>query len=249
MHLDEERVQRLLHGELSREARNSALEHLAACAECRGRVDGAEREERVVGALLREIDDPAPPIDAETIASLARESRQSGDGGSLRRAAGFLLALGLAGATYAAYAAPGSPLPAWTASVAGWLGGRHHESAPAVAPAEGAGVAGIAVDPGTSLLILFTSPEAAGRARVTLTDGPDVAVHAPIGAATFTTDAERLVIDNHGASATYRIEIPRGAPRVEIRVGSVPIFLKEGARVTPAPADTPAVYLLRLTPS
>jgi len=103
------------------------------------------------------------------------------------------------------------------------------------------GVAGIAVAPGRALVILFTSPQVEGQAQVSLTDGTEVVVRAPSGTATFTADVDRLVIDNPGSRATFEIQIPRAAPWVEIRVQGVPIFLKEGSRVTGS-------YLLPLTP-
>ncbi|MGH7672815.1 MAG: zf-HC2 domain-containing protein, partial [Gemmatimonadales bacterium] len=100
MHLDDEQVQRLLHRELAPPVETSVRAHLAQCASCRGRVAEAEREETEVYALLRHVDDPPPPVDARAVVARARARGL----GRLRWAAGVLLALGLAGA---AYAAPG----------------------------------------------------------------------------------------------------------------------------------------------
>lgn len=69
---------------------------------------------------------------------------------------------------------------------------------------------------------------------MSLVAGPEVAVRGPVGAATFTSDVDRLVIDNRGSAASFEIAIPATAPRVEIRVGADRIFLKDGARVTTA---------------
>lgn len=243
MHLDEEQFQRLLHNELSPTAAGSAREHLAACAECRQRVADAEREEGEVFALLHRLDHPTPPIDVESIAA------QAGAHGFAwgRWAAGILIAIGLAGG---AYALPGSPIPRWVETVAAWIGGRPSQTSlvPAPTPAPESGVAGIAVDPGQTLLILFTVSEPDGHARVLLTDGSKVVVRGPGGAATFTTDAGRLVVENQGTSATFEIEIPRGAPRVEIRVGGNRIFLKDGPGITTEQTmEAGDVYLLRLS--
>lgn len=177
-----------------------------------------EREDKAVYALLRHLDHPAPPLDAQTIAARARRRRFA----PARRAAGIILTLGVAGA---AYAAPGSPLPAWVKSATDWIAGGPER------PTE-TGVSGLAIAPGRALVIRFRSPQDAGRVMVSLTDGAEVRVRAPIGAATFTSDVDQLVIDNRGPAATFAIEIPRSAPRVEIRVGDKPIYLKEGSRIT-----------------
>jgi hypothetical protein len=109
--------------------------------------------------------------------------------------------------------------------------------------------AGIAVIPGRNLLIIFTSPQTEGQALVSLTDGTDVVVRATMGAATFTSDVDRLVIDNQGSTATFEILIPRAAPRVEIRMGGDRIFLKDGLRVTTRESTDPrGPYLVPLRP-
>ncbi len=245
MHLDEEQLQRLLHGELGRPGDASAREHLAACADCRRRLALAEREEANVHALLRAVDDPAPSIDAGAVATRAREP----DWGWARRAAGVILALGVAGAVYAA---PGSPLPAWVKAVVGWVGGREgpSTSVPPSVDSPDPRVAGIAVAPGRELVILFTARQTVGLARISLTDGAEVVVRAPIGAATYTSDQARLVIDNAASSATFEIEIPHAAPLVEIRVDGQRVFLKAGPRVTTGGyVDAPpGPYLLPLAP-
>jgi len=231
MHLDDERIQRLLHGELSGAAHDSAREHVAGCEDCRRRLAEASREEAETFSLFRELDDPAPWTSA---GALAARGRAPG-GQRVRSAAAFAIALGLAGA---AYALPGSPLRGWVASVAGWIGERRPPSAPAVEVAPDSADAGIAVVPGPQLLIVFTSRQAAGWVRIAWTDGAEVIVRAPPGAATFTSDVHRLVIDNHpGAAATFSIEIPRQAPRVEIEVEGARVFLKEGPRVIAPPLD------------
>ena len=84
---------------------------------------------------------------------------------------------------------------------------------------------------------------------MSLTDGDEVTVRAPIGAASFLSAADRLVITNSGSGATFQIQIPRTAPRVEIRVAGRRIFLKDGARVlTEGSAESGNRYLLPLSP-
>lgn len=244
MHPDEEQIERLRNGELSPAAEKSAREHLAACEDCRRRATEAEREEAEVHSLLRHVDQPAPRVDADAVAARARSH-----GFELSRAAAVLLAVGIAGA---AYAVPGSPLRAWVKAVVERVGKPPDRAyvTQTTAQAPDPHVAGIAVAPGQQLLILFTSPQTEGQARVSLTDGAEVVVRAPIGAATFTSDVDRLVIDNRGSSATFEIQIPRAAPRLEIRVDEGRIFLKEGPRVTTGKSTgEQGPYLLPLTPS
>ncbi len=207
------------------------------------------REEEETNALLRQLDGPEPRVDFRTVVDRAGRGKRAGiaDRRLLRVAAGLFVVAGIAGV---AYALPGSPLPRWVDHVIAWVGGGGADLRPAPDPAgdSDAGGAGIAVTPGSRLLILFESPQ--GTARVSLTDDPEVIVRAPAHAATFTSGADRLVIGNHGPVATFEIQIPRAAPRVEIFVGRTRLFLKEaGGVAVPPAADSSGVYVLRLNPS
>jgi len=226
-HLEVEQVQRQLDGETLTTADRWARNHLAECGECQGRLAVAEREAAEIRNLLTQADHEPPKVDALQIAARARVRR----GGWQKWAAGILLVIGSAGILYPA---PGSPLRGWLAAVTQWI--RHQEvqapsdeSATAAAPAS---VAGIAVSPGENLVILFEESQPEGRARITLGAGTEVIVRAPAGSATFTSQASRLVIGNHGVASTYDIEIPLTAPRVEVLVGGGRIFLKAGDVIT-----------------
>jgi hypothetical protein len=241
MHLDEEQLQRLLHGESASATERSMREHLSTCTDCRTRLSDAQRDETEIHALLRLVDHPPPVVGAEAVAASARAH----DGGWGRWAAGLLLALTAAGA---AYAAPGSPLRGWTRAALE-LVRDDREPEPPQAPATAPEMAGLAIAPGDTLTILFKSAQPQARARVSLGEGAEVRVRAPSGAATFGSDAERLVIDNRDSIATFEIEIPRDAPRVEIRVAGTRIFLKDGSRVMAQGAgDGREPYLLPLSP-
>jgi anti-sigma factor RsiW len=234
MHLDLEHLQRLVHGELSPAGERSAREHLAVCAECRAGAADLERQEAEVHALLRQVDHVVPAVDVRTIVARARARRA----GWLRWAAVTLVSLGLAGA---AWAAPGSPLKAWAEAVTAWIRGTPEVTEPSVA--------GIAVAPGSDLLVLFTSTQTAGTVRVSLSDSADVVVRAPVGAASYSTEADRLVIDNRGSQASFEVHVPRAAPRVEIRVAGVRRFLKEDSVVTgPTVVPLTPYMLIPLTP-
>lgn len=242
MHLDEELLQRLMHGESAGIAGHSLREHVAACPECRERLLEARRDEEDVHALLGLLDHPPPPVRAESVVAMARRAGENAWG---RWAAGVLLVLTAAGA---AYAAPGSPLRDWARLAVEWTRGGPKSAAPAPEARKAPELAGLAIAPGRVLTILFESVQPDAQVRVSLGDWAEVRVRAPIGAATFTSDAERLVIDNGRRPATYEIEIPRDAPRVEIQVAGDRIFLKDGARIVAEGADgAEEPYLLRLS--
>jgi anti-sigma factor RsiW len=60
MHLDDERLQRLLQGELEPGAETSIMGHLATCEPCRDQLTTARREAAEVSRLLGFLDDPIP---------------------------------------------------------------------------------------------------------------------------------------------------------------------------------------------
>ena len=244
MHLKEEQVQRLLHNELRPAAEDLVREHLAGCPDCQTRLAEAERAEGAVDSLLRKLDHAPPRVDAEVIAARARAALFAWR----KWAAGILLTFGLA---TTAYAVPGSPLPGWWKAIIEQIGDGPDRSpqAPARAPSGEPGLSGIAVAPGREFIIVFTSLQPQSRATVLLSDGAEVVVRVSNGAATFTSELDRLIIGNTGSTGTFEIRIPRAAPRVEIRVGALPIFLKEGPRVTTEqPPEASGSYLLPLTP-
>jgi hypothetical protein len=242
MHLDDEQIQRLLHRELTAAAQHGFREHLAGCAQCRDRLDNARRDEAEIFALFRQVDHPPPTVSAEAVAERARMAGIAWG----RWAAGILLFVGIAGA---AYAAPGSPLRDWVRSAAAWIRLSEPPSqVPTRAVSPHADVAGIAAVPGRKFVIAFESPEPGGEARVTLTTGTEITVRAPMGAASFTSAADRLLIDNEGAGSRFEIEIPRAAPWVEIQLAGKRIFLKQGPRVvTPSSAETEGNYSIPLS--
>lgn len=233
MHLEVEQVQRLLHGELDAPGQVAVRGHLAACADCRGQVEEAEREEALILGLLRQVDHAPPAVDAQALAARARRVVP----GWGRWAAGVLLSLAVAGV---AYAAPGSPVPAWVDRVVGWVVG------PAPVPPEPQS-AGVAVEPGARFTIGFGAEQERGIAAVSLTDGSSIVARRLAGTATFTAGVDHLAIENAGSTADYEIELPQSAAWVEIRLGARRLLLKDGARiVTDAPVDAGGRYLLPL---
>jgi len=242
-HLDVEQVERLLDGEMPTTADRLARVHVAECGECRERVALAERHAAEIRSLLTQADHEPPKIDARRLAARARAR----GGGWQKWAAGILLVIGSAGILYAA---PGSPLRGWLAAAARWIGHEEVKAPSEESPSSPSprSVAGIAVIPGESLVILFEESQPEGRARITLSPGTEVVVRAPAGSATFTSQASRLVIGNEGAASTYDIEIPLQAPRVEVLVKGERIFLKRGQDIILADSSAgTGPYLLPLT--
>lgn len=194
--------------------------------------------------LLARLDHPVPTVSALEVIRRARAGRRTL---AIRRAALILLTLGLAGT---AYALPGSPLRGWVAAI---LGGRPEAPAartsshPAIQPSSKAAEAGIALVPGSHLLVQFQEPVGEAWVRVTLTEGAEVVARAPAGAATFTAGVDRLMVRIRGAPDTFAVEIPRTAPRVEIRAGSALLLLMRDGRATAAvPAAPDGTWLLPL---
>ena len=67
MHLDDERIQRLLHGGLEPPAEREARRHLESCAGCRGLLEEARAEEAWIFAVLGSVDHPSPAVDPGTL--------------------------------------------------------------------------------------------------------------------------------------------------------------------------------------
>jgi hypothetical protein len=242
MHLDDEQLQRLLHAQLPSRAARIARDHLAECTECRERFVSAQQDESRIFALLRQVDHAVPVPDPAVLVGRLRWITPPWG----RWAAGIFLVLGVVGA---AFALPGSPLPHWVRSASAWVGGRELPRSPKD-PEPSTLLAGIAAVPGSRFLIAFESAEPGGDVRVSFSDGPQVTVRAPSGAASFTSTSNRLVIANAGTGARFEIAIPRKAPRVEIQVAGAPVFLKQGTRVTVDPsAVADSGYIIPLSPS
>lgn len=241
MHFDDERVQRLLHGELEPAVERLAREHLARCESCQVLVDAARADESRIFGLLRQVDHPLPEVDPRTILATGKAPRARWE----RWAAGFLL---VAVAGGAAYAAPGSPLPAVLDSLAAWVAPSKAPSGHSASTGEGPpSGAGIAVAPGEKLTIRFTGDRDSAVVTVALTDGEEVVVRAVEGSAAFNSDVERLSVETTGR-ARFEIFIPRSARSVEIVAGGHPVFRVDASRVvTQTPRDAQGRYVLPIS--
>jgi hypothetical protein len=223
MHLDDEQIQRVVHGELT-PASASTREHLEDCIECRSRVQDEAREERRIFALLGAIDVPAPQV---SLASIMPGARPSRPWWTARVAA---MVLGLVGAGIA-YAAPGSPLPAFLRHLVAGSAPTPRRLPPGPRPPEVKTVSGISVAPGARFSIDLTPGEVSGAATVSLWDGDEVVVRAIGGSPRYSSDIGRLVVRNAKDVSALQIEIPRTAPWVEIRAGDRRLFRKTGSTI------------------
>lgn len=242
MHLDDELIQRILHGELG-PAATSVRDHLDSCPECRLRVSESEREEAWMLDQFRRLDHARPGLNAQAILDAPRPGRAFRWG---RMAAGFFLMLAAAGV---AYAAPGSPLPRIIDRIIELVSRAPEKRVKAAPPGTAMEAqAGIAVLPGDRLTIVFLGDPAQDTAIVSLTDSAEVVVRALGGSTTFTTDQDRLLIQRRGAPARFEILIPRQAPLISINVGARRRWMKLRAGVVgEATLDRQGRYVLPLS--
>jgi hypothetical protein len=245
MHLGDEEIQRLLHGEIVGGVPSEVLHHLETCAACRELIEDARREEKEIYALLSHVDHPTPEILPRSL--MVRDSARS-SGTWWRKAAIIALAVGGAGV---AYAYPGSPLPGWIRNLGAVISRRTTPPAvPAVSAPEPIPSGGIAVTPQGRFTIGFSSVQSRGVAVIVLTGGPDIVARSANGSATFMTDVNRLTISNDGSTADYQIQIPPGATWVEVRVANRRVLLKRGNEVqTHVEPDSLGRYVFPLTPA
>jgi hypothetical protein len=238
MHLDDERIQRLLHDELGSVAAETRL-HLESCAPCRELVDEAREEERRIFGLLSQVDHARPALDPRVL--LAERTASGGQWG--RRAAAVILGVAIAGA---AYALPGSPLPAALDKLLG-TGVARRDSTPATErDRASAPPAGIAVPAEDGLVIRLLAEGEGAVASIELTGDEEVVVRAVEGGATFTSDPGRLTVRSSGP-VRLEIHIPRTAASVEVRSGSTPVFRKVArGSVSEAAPDSMGRYIIPL---
>jgi hypothetical protein len=241
MHLNDDRIQRLIDGELTVADERSARAHVAECASCRERVDAAD-DASAVSTLLMALDGPTPAIPFERIEVRARTRRPMP---WTRSAIGWAAAVVVA---VAAVAAPGSPVPGWVGGAVRWVSGAS-PPATAPAPAPEADGAGIAVDPGASFVIEIQDRGVGGTVIVLWTDDDRVAVRSSLAGTAFTSSTDRLVVAIDRDSVTLEVAVPRTAPRVEIRAGDRILWLGQEGRISvPSTPGPDGAYRISIDP-
>lgn len=238
MHLDEETLQRLLHGELAGPGESRARTHLASCRECARRLEEAAREEERIFGLLETLDHAPPATGPESILAggPAPERWRS------RIAAGVAFLLVVGGI---AVAVPGSPVRDW---VRGALRG---EPPPAAVEADRPGeesVAGVSVDPGELIEVAFEESQERGRILVRLVRAPELQVRIHGGSPGIRVHSDRIVVANAGSAASYEILVPESAPRVRVRVGARVLFEKEDEEARAPTTRSEEGWVLPLRP-
>jgi len=199
-----------------------------------------DRDEEEIFRLLESVDSPPPALTAGRVAATARRRRRRS--GWYRWAAIILLVAVVGGV---AYAMPGSPFRSWLESLAA---SPRTPVSERVSPSPSV-PAGIAMEPGGRLTIVFDHSTAGSRARIVLTDLSRLTVETPAGAARFTAGSDRVLVTINRDSTLVQVKIPRSAPHVEILAGSRVLLRKTGSEiVTPSPIEADSSYFLRLVP-
>ena len=162
-----------------------------------------DQHEREIFRLLESVDSRPPALTAERVVAIADgRRRRSG----LYRWAAVILLVAVVGGV--AYALPGSPFRSWLEALV----------SPQPVPVSDQPIlplpvpAGIAVDPGERLTVVFDRPPAGTRARVTLTDDSQLVVETPSGGARFTAGSNSILVSITRDSTLVQVRIPRSAP-------------------------------------
>ena len=241
MHADIERLQRLLDDQLDPSEASRLREHLDTCATCQTAFERASTDWIEMDALLRHLDHPLPDVDP---LSLVDASRPDGWRKQLASAAMVVVGLGLASV---AWAAPGSPIQGWFASLSSWVSGG--ESAGSGTSSTDVRSGGGMLTPGEDLQIDFAAHPGGGRVRIRLTDDSLVGVQTLGGAASFSDEDEgrRLVVTPLESPTEYGIDVPRSASRVVVRFDEVVIFRKDGRNISSlSQPDSLGQWMVRL---
>ena len=120
---------------------------------------------------------------------------------------------------------------------------------PAVSASAKPRMSGVAVAPGAKLAISFTASQPVGELRISLSSVADVSVRTADPAATFTSSDGQLRVSNAGSQASFDLEVPVSAVRVEIFVDGHLRYVKDHRRITSASASRRgALYVIPLQP-
>lgn len=235
MHLDEGQLQRLVDDDLEPLERQAIAAHLADCGPCRALAADAGEAATAIRHRLATLGSPVPQVAWKTIAAAAPPRSP------VRWAAIIALSIGAAGA---AVAIPGTPLHDWVVSLLvapTTAEGTLPESVPVPEPES----SGLAVAPGLAFVVAL---ELGGDAsvRLELTDAVELQVRASGALPSYTSERNRLVVRSDGATV-LTISVPRSAPRVEVRLNGMRVFLKSGGAVeATGPGDAAGGWSLTL---
>ncbi len=240
MHLDAEKIERLLSDDLNQAEARVVRDHLASCAACVSALEAAQREDKEIAELLGLLDHPVPQADAQRLARRAR--RQPSRRTLVAASLAFLVVAA------AASAMPGSPVKAWFARV---FAGAEPSAEPTIA--EGVGPtatqpSGVSVLPGERFELVFEAFQDSGLVRITLSDQAEVSVQAESPEVGYSVEPRRVRVLNAGSKTNYAVALPRDAGSIIIRIADMIVLQKEGATiVTSAVRGSAGDYTLDFT--
>lgn len=230
MHVSDIEFDLLSRGELPRQDADAAMAHVAQCQSCAIRQKSFATAEDEIESSLQLLDYPVAAVD---VSSIIRRANRGRNASFWRIAAGiaFLATAGVAAAM------PGSPVRAWL--------NRGGVERPAVSPApapkpelpqpQTPSTAGIAIEAGDSVALIFDSDQSEGSIRITFDTGSEIRVRAVGGEAGFEVRSEGLRVRNRASIANYDVAVPSSARSVEIRVAGRLVFQKRDEAVIRGP--------------
>jgi hypothetical protein len=238
MHVEEQKLEGLLSGELSEGEKAVVREHLAQCEACASAFEAAQREDIEIARLLESLDHRVPDVDPGQLAR--RASRRVPRPQLVAAGIALLIAAG------AATAMPGSPVRSWLSRVIDGLGG----TGTALPGQEQVGAteqppAGVSVVPTAEFALAFEAVQETGRIRITLESQPEVAVRSDSEGVGFSVEPLGVRVLNAGSQANYEIVIPIDAESVVIRTGEKIVFqIQDGVVLIPAAAPAAGDYVV-----
>jgi hypothetical protein len=243
MHLDDESLERLLHGELDPGPEATVRSHLASCPSCETRLEESRALESRLFGLLGTLDHEAPEIDWNS--ALDPPSTRARAGSRIAASIAFLL---LAGGIL--YALPESPVRGWIDRLRGMdateapppgIGSRSEIETP---------VSGLSVRPTGTFEIDFEDSQAIGTIRLRLVETFDVEIRVLGSPVQLESGPDRVTISNAISQSSYEILVPESAASIRVRVDGEEVFFTQRGDVQSAGLpDTTGSYVLDLRSS
>lgn len=240
MHLDDETLERLLHGELDPGPEATVRRHLASCPSCEARLEESRALESRLFGLLGTLDHEAPEIDWNS--ALPPPPTRAKAGSRIAASIAFLM---LGGGIL--YALPDSPIRGWIDRLRGKdateastsdIGSRSEIETP---------VSGLSLRPAGAFEIDFNDSQATGAIRLRLVQTPEVEIRvlgSPVG---LESGPDRLSVSNANSRSSYEILVPESAASIRVRVDGEEVFRTRRGEVQSAGLpDSAGFYVLDL---
>jgi hypothetical protein len=242
LHLDDESIERLLHGELGPDREASARSHLATCPPCEARLKESRALESRLFGLLGNLDHEAPEIDWDAVLRFPTPRRKTHT-----RIAASIAFLLLAGGIL--YALPESPVPGWIDRLLG------RDALETPAPGErfrserDTAVSGLTVRPAGDFEIVFEASQASGTIRLRFLRTPNLEFRVVGSPVELESGPDRLTVSNARSRSSYEILVPESSS-IRVRVAGEDVFVTRGVEVQEGGLPDPAgFYVLDLSRS